>query len=342
MVKHSRTAAVLPAAAMLAAAFLVAGCQTNPQEESTPPPGATRTLQQTSWKDFAIPDFDAVHSPIPGDDEGRLIFGAIPVSAPGEGLAPELAAFLGRWEGYDYSPPVKKDNKGVLVIREISPMGGTAHLWAGTNLQYPYWIKEIKFRVRYSGASPVIEWQADLSGAPGAAGKIGTFRFGYDPETQELRGGVDVPSSGVLYGTFRLTRAETFPVFPDYARYLSGKGIETKPHSTTRLASYGAGYMIYLPEGYENDPEKDWPLMLFLHGSGDRGNNILLIAKASPFMMIREKGQLPFIIAAPLLSKSNRYVTFPEPYLEGVLDEILSEYQVDHSRIYMTGLSMGG
>jgi predicted esterase len=342
MLKHMRVADVLPAAGLLAAALLIAACQTSPPVESTPPPDATRTLPETSWKDFAIPDFDAVHSPIPGDDEGHLIFGAIPVSAPAEGLAPELAVFLGRWEGYDYSPPVRKDNKGVLVIQEISPLGGKAYIWAGTNLQYPYWIKEIEFRVNYSGASPIIEWQADLTGAPGAAGQIAPIRLGYDPETQELRGGFNVPSSGVLDGMFRLARGETFPVYPDYARYLAGKGIETKPYRATRLADYGAGYMIYLPEGYADDPGKDWPLMLFLHGSGDRGDNILLIAKASPFMMIREKGPLPFIIAAPLLKKSYQYPSFPEPYLEGVLEEILAEYRVDHSRIYMTGLSMGG
>ncbi len=333
---------ILPTAAFLAGGFILQGCGSNQEVEPTLSPLSTPTLKETSWKDFAITDFDAVHASLPGDDEGHLIFGAIPISAPADDLAPELAVFLGRWEGYDYSPPVRKDNKGVIVVQEISPKGGKAYMWAGTNLQYPYWIKEIEFRVIYSGASPVIEWQADLTGAPGAAGYVAPIRMGYDPETRELRGGVSVPSSGVLDGTFRLTRAETFPVFPDYARYLAGKGIETKPHRTTRLAYYGTGYMIYLPEGYKNDPEKEWPLMVFLHGAGDRGNNIFLIAKASPFMMIREKGPLPFIIAAPLLNKSNQYETFPEPYLEGVLNEILAQYRVDRSRIYLSGLSMGG
>ena len=45
---------------------------------------------------------------------------------------PELAAFLGRWEGYNYSPPVKKDWKFVLVIQEITAQGGKAlFAWAG-------------------------------------------------------------------------------------------------------------------------------------------------------------------------------------------------------------------
>jgi dienelactone hydrolase len=340
--KHPGITAILSASAALAAACLIAGCGMDLSAFSTPTAGVPRTLQETYWKDFNITDFDAVHSPIPGDDEGHLIFGGIPISAPAEDLAPELAALLGRWEGYDYAPPVKKDNKGVLVIREISPTGGKAYMWAGTNLQYPYWIKEIGFHVNSSGGYPIIEWQADLTGAPGGAGMTAPIRLGYDPETQELRGGVNVPSSGVLFGTWRLTRAETFPVFPDYTRYLAGKGIEIRPYRSTSLTNFGAGYMIYLPEGYAEDPGKDWPLMVFLHGSGDRGENILLIAKASPFMMIREQGPLPFIIAAPLLKQSTRLASFPESYLEGVVDEILSEYRVDRSRIYLTGLSMGG
>jgi len=342
MANPTRAAAAISAAVLLAAVLFVAGCAVSRQGYPTPTAGLPRTMQESSWKDFKITDFAAVHSPFPGGGEGNLIFGAIPVPAPAENLAPELAAFLGRWEGCDYAPPVAKDYKGVLVVREITPQGGRAYLWAGTNLQYPYWIKEIAFHINYFDGSPVIEWQADLTGAPGAAGMTAPVRLGYDPETKELRGGFNVPTSGVLFGTWRFAHAERFPVYADYAGYLAGKGIETRPHQTTRLASFGAGYMVYLPEGYAEQPEKDWPLLLFLHGSGDRGDNIFLLAKASPFLMIREQGPLPFIIAAPLLEQSESIATFPEPYLEGFLDEILAEYRVDRSRIYLTGLSMGG
>ena len=82
---------------------------------------------------------------------------------------------------------------------------------------------------------------------------------------------------------------------------------------------YGQGYLLYLPEGYEANPKQTWPLIIFLHGSGDRGDNLFLLAKASPFMMIREKGPLPFIIVAPLLSTSQYYASFPENYMDGVL-----------------------
>jgi predicted peptidase len=98
--------------------------------------------------------------------------------------------------------------------------------------------------------------------------------------------------------------------------------------------------MLYLPAGYEDDPAKTWPLLFFLHGSGDRGDNIWLLAKASPFMMIREQGALPFIIVAPLLNASQE--RFPLEYLDGVLAETQATYRVDAKRVYVTGLSLGG
>ena len=104
----------------------------------------------------------------------HLILGAIPISQSAQSLAPELTAFLGRWEGYDDSPPVKRDTKGVLVIQEITAQGGRAFLWAGANLQYPFWVKEIQFRV-VPGATPSIEWEGDLAGGPNGAGGRGAF-----------------------------------------------------------------------------------------------------------------------------------------------------------------------
>jgi predicted peptidase len=60
-------------------------------------------------------------------------------------------------------------------------------------------------------------------------------------------------------------------------------------------------------------------------------------------MIIREKGPLAFIIiVAPLLSKSPDYEVFPDNYLTGVLEEVLADYRVDQTRIYVTGLSLGG
>ncbi len=139
--------------------------------------------------------------------------------------------------------------------------------------------------------------------------------------------------------TFTLSRADKFIIYQDYAAYLNGKSIYTKEYERESLAACGKGYMYYLPKNY--DSQKKYPLLVFFHGMGDRGENIDVLAKASPFMYIREQEDLPMIIAAPLLRESgSRY--FSLEYMEDFLSMMISEYNVDESRIYLTGLSMGG
>ena len=106
---------------------------------TAPMPIPTLSLDETAatLKEFVVADFDAVHSQVNGDTNKYLIFGNLPVSKSAADLPPDLAAFLGRWEGYSYAPPVKKDRKFVLVIPEITRQGGQLIGWSGTNLQFP-------------------------------------------------------------------------------------------------------------------------------------------------------------------------------------------------------------
>ncbi len=323
----------------------LAACSPAPTPTPTPtppPPTVTPTptplpilpLDQTSVKDFVISDFDAVHAPVNGDANEHLIYGNLPVSKPAADLPPEQGAFLGRWEGYSYAPPVKKDTKVVVVIQSIAPQGGTLYVWAGTNLQYPDMVSEVHFRV-LPGPAPAIEFQALMSG-----GAQGVFHITYNHDKDQLEGWLKFPGDGTSTGPFELTRAQSFYVYKDYAQYLAGKRIYPKAYQSVDMQRYGKGYLLYLPTGYEDNPAKTWPLIFFLHGSGDRGDNLFLLAKASPFMFIREKGPLPCIIAAPLLAASRP--EFPSLYLEGALAEIQANYRVDPQRIYLTGLSLGG
>ena len=296
----------------------------------------TLSLDETSAKEFVITDFGAVHAQVAGDANKYLVFGNLPVSKPAADLPAGLAAFLGRWEGYGYGPPVKKDRKVVLAIQDLTALEGNAALWSGTNLQFPDQIDAIHFRV-HSGDAPAIEFQITLPD-----GSKGITTFTYDHEKDILRGSATFPPSNSNAGPFELTRDRSFYVYKDYTSYLASKRIYSKIYRNEGLRHYGSGYLLYLPEGYEDHPEKTWPLIFFLHGIGDRGNNILLLAKASPFMFIREQGPLPFIIAAPLLSAMHGDSTFPAAYMDGALAEIQADYRVDAHRIYGTGLSMGG
>ena len=309
-------------------------------------PGPARWLRQNLMpmlpfspdkQELAIGDFDTIHTPVNGDTNEYLIFGGLPILPPGADLAPELAVFLGRWEGYSYAPPVKKDWKFVLVIQEITAQGGKASLWMGTNLQYPSEVKEFTFSV-IPGDPPSIK--GDYEGKD----IDGVFTFAYDPSKDLLQGWLETGPNTSTQGSIELSRDRSFYVYKDYGQYLAGKRIYPKTYQDSALSFlYGNGYLVYLPEGYESArPTQTWPLIIFLHGAGDRGDNVFLLAKASPFMMIREKGPLPFIIVAPLLSASKYYASFPDSYLNGMLEEILATYPVDQKRIYVTGLSIGG
>ena len=98
------------------------------------------------------------------------------------------------------------------------------------------------------------------------------------------------------------------------------------------------GYLLYLPKDYA---QKDsWPLLLFLHGSGERGENLDRVKLHGPPKLIAAGKDFPFIVVSPQCPSYSRGW---QPYeLLALLDEIIEKYKVDKDRIYVTGLSMGG
>jgi predicted peptidase len=97
-------------------------------------------------------------------------------------------------------------------------------------------------------------------------------------------------------------------------------------------------YLMYLPEDY-GKPGQDWPLMIFLHGAGERGDDIALVKKNGPPMLLEQGKHFQFIVASPQCPAGKRWrVDVLSVFLESLLDFL----QVDTSRIYLTGLSMGG
>jgi predicted peptidase len=100
-------------------------------------------------------------------------------------------------------------------------------------------------------------------------------------------------------------------------------------------------YLMYTPEGYEESDES-WPLVVFLHGSGERGKDYQLLKKHGPPKNAEntEVNDLPFLILSPQLPQNYRGWQTSE--LTSLLDEIIKDYNVDENRIYLTGLSMGG
>ncbi len=100
-------------------------------------------------------------------------------------------------------------------------------------------------------------------------------------------------------------------------------------------------YLLFLPKHYEEDPTKRWPLILFLHGSGERGSDPNKIKKYGLPKLLEENPNLPFIVVSPLCPAGLHW-TFLLKSINNLLDHLLTQHQADSQRIYLTGISMGG
>jgi predicted peptidase len=101
--------------------------------------------------------------------------------------------------------------------------------------------------------------------------------------------------------------------------------------------TFSGDFLLYLPKDY-NEREKV-PLIIFLHGRGERGEDINLVKKHGPPKLINEGKEFPFIIVSPQCP-SNQW--WSAEFIYALLNEITEKYKVDENRIYLTGMSMGG
>lgn len=99
-------------------------------------------------------------------------------------------------------------------------------------------------------------------------------------------------------------------------------------------------YVQYLPKDY--DEAKSYPLVFFLHGAGERGDDLDVASRHGYARHMREDGaEYPFIYIAPQCPFEKYWGCFTES-LCAFLDYICEELPIDQNRIYLTGLSMGG
>jgi predicted peptidase len=113
--------------------------------------------------------------------------------------------------------------------------------------------------------------------------------------------------------------------------------MEAKRFQATVARSYDLPYWLHRPEGL-TEPS---PLVLFLHGAGERGDDLDRVAVHGPPKQVAAGQQLPFVLAAPQCP-TDSWWTWQEETLAALLDELLSSHPVDPDRVYLTGLSMGG
>ena len=102
-------------------------------------------------------------------------------------------------------------------------------------------------------------------------------------------------------------------------------------------------YLYFLPEDYQVDKDKKWPVILFLHGMGERGEDLELVKIHGIPKIVSSKTDFPFITVSPQCPIE--FVWRDKEMLkalEFLLSKIVKNYRVDKSRVYVTGLSMGG
>lgn len=97
--------------------------------------------------------------------------------------------------------------------------------------------------------------------------------------------------------------------------------------------------LLYLPEKYQAVGRRRWPLLCFLHGAGERGTDLALVAKHGPPKLAAQKKEFPFILVSPQCPPGQ---IWDDAALLALLDHVRDRFRVDTHRVYLTGLSMGG
>jgi predicted peptidase len=98
-------------------------------------------------------------------------------------------------------------------------------------------------------------------------------------------------------------------------------------------------YLQFLPENYDQNQSKEWPLILFLHGAGERGDDLKKVKVHGPPKIVESRPEFPFVVISPQCPTG---VVWDADALLAMLDEVTHRLRIDEKRIYVTGLSMGG
>jgi len=116
----------------------------------------------------------------------------------------------------------------------------------------------------------------------------------------------------------------------------------------TSAAPYG--YYEYLPDGYDSDPDLEWPVVVFLHGLGPRGDGSAaqlprVLSEGLP-QNIQNGVDFPFLVISPqspeLTPGQVPQLWWDVGALDAMIEFVKINYRVDLDRLYLTGMSMGG
>lgn len=101
----------------------------------------------------------------------------------------------------------------------------------------------------------------------------------------------------------------------------------------------GYPYLLFLPKGYNAATLAQWPVIVFLHGSGEAGTDLAKVKANGPPKLVEHDPSFPFIVISPQTTSEDAFDT---AMLDKTLRAALVGRRADPDRIYLTGLSMGG
>ena len=97
-------------------------------------------------------------------------------------------------------------------------------------------------------------------------------------------------------------------------------------------------YILHFPDGYKKS-KHDWPLVVFLHGSGERGNDLSKLSIHGPLKYVKEGNKLESVILAPQCPKGK---IWDVDVLTTLIKDVVFNNRINFKKVYLTGLSMGG
>lgn len=97
-------------------------------------------------------------------------------------------------------------------------------------------------------------------------------------------------------------------------------------------------YLQFLPQQYKADGPA-FPVILFLHGSGERGTDIEVVKKWGPPSIVEKQADFPFIVISPQCPPNQGW---DARVMVPLVDHVCKTLNADADRVAITGLSMGG
>jgi predicted peptidase len=112
-------------------------------------------------------------------------------------------------------------------------------------------------------------------------------------------------------------------------------------HKTITLEGETYAYAVYVPPEYT--PDKAWPVILFLHGSGECGEDGFLQTEVGIGRAIRRhRSMIPAVVVMPQCRPNMTWTGAMASLALRCVEATSREYHLDPDRVYLTGLSLGG